>query len=93
MAGPEPDWASWNIDPKCEWRDALLHKEWKKIRQAVQLDPEPFQETDYMPNGRLIDLYQDRGWGLQVIVKMTSIELTPEKPEFPAGSWHVSISQ
>lgn len=46
-----------------------------------------------MPNGRLIDLYQNRGWGLQVIVKLTSIELTPEKPEFPAGSWHVSISQ
>lgn len=27
--------------------------------------------------------------GLQVIVKMASIELTPDKPEFPAGSWHV----
>lgn len=27
--------------------------------------------------------------GLQVIVKMASIELTPEKPEFPAGGWHI----
>lgn len=26
--------------------------------------------------------------GLQIIVKMASIELTPENPEFPAGSWH-----
>jgi hypothetical protein len=26
-----------------------------------------------------------------VIVKMASIELTPEKPEFSAGSWHVSF--
>ncbi|KAK7745088.1 hypothetical protein SLS53_003323 [Cytospora paraplurivora] len=27
--------------------------------------------------------------GLQVFVKMVSIELTPDKPEFPAGGWHV----
>ncbi|KAL1872039.1 hypothetical protein Daus18300_004408 [Diaporthe australafricana] len=27
--------------------------------------------------------------GLQIIVKMASIELTPEKPEFPEGGWHV----
>ncbi|KAK3311855.1 hypothetical protein B0H66DRAFT_584262 [Apodospora peruviana] len=27
--------------------------------------------------------------GLQVIVKMESIELTPDKPEFPAGGWHI----
>ncbi|KLO91927.1 Uncharacterized protein LW93_14823 [Fusarium fujikuroi] len=27
--------------------------------------------------------------GLQIIVKMASVELTPEKLEFPAGSWHV----
>ncbi|ROW11546.1 hypothetical protein VMCG_01299 [Cytospora schulzeri] len=26
---------------------------------------------------------------LQVIVKMASIELTPENPEFPAGGWHI----
>lgn len=30
-----------------------------------------------------------RDSGLQVIVKMASIELTPEKPDFPAGGWHV----
>lgn len=27
--------------------------------------------------------------GLQIIVKMVSVELTPEKPEYPAGTWHV----
>ncbi|KAF5652098.1 hypothetical protein F25303_3571 [Fusarium sp. NRRL 25303] len=27
--------------------------------------------------------------GLQIIVKIASIELTPEKPEFSAGSWHL----
>lgn len=27
--------------------------------------------------------------GLQVIVKLANIELTPEKPEYEGGSWHV----
>lgn len=27
--------------------------------------------------------------GLQIIVKLASIELTPEKPEFLAGGWHI----
>ncbi|KAJ0121097.1 hypothetical protein J7T55_008258 [Diaporthe amygdali] len=27
--------------------------------------------------------------GLQIIVKMASIELTPGKPEFPGGGWHI----
>ncbi|KAL3425436.1 hypothetical protein PVAG01_02227 [Phlyctema vagabunda] len=38
----------------------------------------------------LIDLrrdYQHRG--LQVIVKLATIELTPEKPAYEGGSWHV----
>ncbi|KAF2634557.1 hypothetical protein P280DRAFT_364462, partial [Massarina eburnea CBS 473.64] len=26
---------------------------------------------------------------LQIIFKMATIELTPEKPEFPTGGWHV----
>lgn len=27
--------------------------------------------------------------GIQVIVKLANIELTPEKPEYDGGSWHV----
>jgi len=27
--------------------------------------------------------------GLQVIVKLANIELTPEKPEYEGGTWHV----
>ncbi|MGW2182804.1 DUF4246 domain-containing protein [Streptomyces sp. NPDC001732] len=30
-----------------------------------------------------------RGRRLQVIVKLATIHLTPEKPEYPGGSWHV----
>lgn len=50
-----------------------------------EFDAELF-ETDPEHN---IDL---KGHRLQVIVKIGSIELTPEKPKFPAGSWHVEVS-
>lgn len=40
--------------------------------------------------GRLRRDFKDSG--LQIIVKMASIELTPDKPAFPAGGWHVSGS-
>ncbi|ETW06491.1 hypothetical protein H310_02734 [Aphanomyces invadans] len=30
-----------------------------------------------------------KGKNLQVIVKVASIELTPDKPRYPGGSWHV----
>lgn len=34
----------------------------------------------------LREVYHARG--VQIIIKMASIQLTPEKPEFPAGGWH-----
>lgn len=30
--------------------------------------------------------------GLQVIVKLASVELTPDKPEYEGGSWHLEVS-
>ncbi|KAG9027586.1 hypothetical protein FS837_004221, partial [Tulasnella sp. UAMH 9824] len=37
------------------------------------------RETTYSIQGRIV----------QVIVKLANIHLTPEKPEYPGGSWHV----
>jgi hypothetical protein len=38
----------------------------------------------------MVDLMRDQQeTGLQVIVKLANIELTPEKPEYDGGSWHV----
>lgn len=37
--------------------------------------------------GGLREKFKDSG--LQIIIKMASIELTPDKPEFPAGGWHI----
>ncbi|KAL5353163.1 hypothetical protein ACLOAV_001196 [Pseudogymnoascus australis] len=51
--------------------------------------PEPDNETevDYLCRESIRERFKDSG--LQVIVKMATIELTPEKPDFPMGGWHV----
>lgn len=74
-------------------------------RVVVQPDAEKFQlpsvrqhmEAEYLdPVTRglkeemKVNLKRDyRERGLQVIVKLANIELTPEKPEYEGGSWHI----
>ncbi|KAJ4015533.1 hypothetical protein NW752_006993 [Fusarium irregulare] len=60
---------------------------WRIIRSPVQPDPPRFKAWKYgiNPEESLRGRFKD----IQVIVKMASIELTPEKPSFPAGGWHV----
>ncbi|CAG9982962.1 unnamed protein product [Clonostachys byssicola] len=60
---------------------------WKMIRQPVQPQPLKFGAWKYGPSQG--ESLRERFDGLQIIVKMASIELTPEKPEFPVGGWHV----
>lgn len=69
--------------------DDETEKKWEYLREPVIPEPE-FEDIDYAPpeGKRLVEKYRDSG--LQIIVKMASIELTPEKPEFPIGGWHVS---
>ncbi|TVY13172.1 hypothetical protein LARI1_G009060 [Lachnellula arida] len=66
-------------------------KIWHEIRRPVQLQPDPFENIAdfYAPNekARLSEKFKNKG--LQIIVKMASIELTPEKSDFPVGGWHV----
>ncbi|GAK64262.1 uncharacterized protein PAN0_004d2474 [Moesziomyces antarcticus] len=49
------------------------------------------QKRDPMADGYYdVNLEQEfRNRGLQVIIKLASIELSPEKPEYAGGSWHV----
>ncbi|KAB8262911.1 hypothetical protein BDV32DRAFT_136325 [Aspergillus pseudonomiae] len=37
----------------------------------------------------IVNLHKFQETGLQIIVKLVNIELTPEKPEYHGGSWHV----
>lgn len=67
-------------------------KQWKWEQARKPKMPEPVAsklKVEYTPQegNRLIDRFSESG--LQVIVKIASIELTPEKPSFPAGGWHV----
>jgi hypothetical protein len=70
------------------WEEELARHKWEILRKPVIPEP-PVQDIDYAPQSRkrLVDRFRESG--LQVIVKIASIELTPEKPHFPQGSWHV----
>ena len=50
-------------------------------------EPEPCKPIDYTIQSSIRTSFAKRG--LQVIVKIASIELTPDSPEFPAGGWHI----
>ncbi|KAG5744564.1 hypothetical protein H9Q69_011576 [Fusarium xylarioides] len=60
---------------------------WEEIREPIQPEAPEFAAWDYgvKPGMSLRERFRD----LQVIVKMASIELTSDKPTFPAGGWHV----
>ncbi|KAH7144595.1 hypothetical protein B0J13DRAFT_595977 [Dactylonectria estremocensis] len=60
---------------------------WYKTREPVQPEAPKFEAWDYgvKPGASLREMFD----GLQIIVKMASIELGPGKPEFPPGGWHV----
>lgn len=69
-------------------QEGLLEAKWKIVRKP-RIMPIPFNDVSYapQPGKRLADRFRDTG--LQIIVKMASIELTPEKPDFPVGGWHI----
>ncbi|KAH7068434.1 hypothetical protein BKA63DRAFT_536755 [Paraphoma chrysanthemicola] len=74
-------------EPGDESQDINYYK-WKVLRKPKL--PEPSYTTiDYTPKDGERLVHRFRELGLQIIVKMASIELTPAKPEFPAGGWHV----
>lgn len=62
---------------------------WKRIRDPILPEPDDVTKVDYLCQESLRETFKTTG--LQIIVKMATIELTPEKPEFPVGGWHVSF--
>jgi hypothetical protein len=59
----------------------------KDTRKVVLPEPGGFRPLEEPP---LFDLRKDfAANGLQVIVKLANIQLTPEKPEYEGGTWHV----
>ncbi|MFD9457628.1 DUF4246 domain-containing protein [Streptomyces sp. NPDC059985] len=60
--------------------------EWWQNRSPVVPDAPAFTPPESPDASARVDL---RGRRLQVIVKLATIHLTPEKPEYAGGSWHV----
>ncbi|MFI8371613.1 DUF4246 domain-containing protein [Streptomyces sp. NPDC085466] len=66
------------------WVEA--HEAWWETRRPVIPDAPDFTPPEVPDASARVDL---RGRRLQVIVKLATIHLTPDKPEYAGGSWHV----
>ncbi|MFE6828495.1 DUF4246 domain-containing protein [Streptomyces sp. NPDC057690] len=60
--------------------------DWWENRRPVIPDAPAFAAPELPDDSARVDL---RGRRLQVIVKLATIHLTPDKPEYSGGSWHV----
>ncbi|WP_142270580.1 DUF4246 domain-containing protein [Streptomyces sp. SLBN-115] len=60
--------------------------DWWENRRPVIPDAPAFAPPELPDASARVDL---RGRRLQVIVKLATIHLTPDKPEYSGGSWHV----
>ncbi|WP_372346811.1 DUF4246 domain-containing protein [Streptomyces sp. KL116D] len=65
---------------------ATAYDAWRENRHPVVPDAPAFIAPELPDDSARIDL---RGRRPQVIAKLATIHLTPERPEYPGGSWHV----
>ncbi|KAF4336091.1 hypothetical protein FBEOM_10027 [Fusarium beomiforme] len=70
-------------------RERLNGQWWSEIHK-IQC-PEPLEDTTYPLDASHIkrEGFFNQASQIQVIVKMANIHLTPEKPTYDGGSWHV----
>ncbi|MFF1508683.1 DUF4246 domain-containing protein [Streptomyces sp. NPDC058326] len=85
----EPEESSYSDD--AAYREALrawgaAQDDWWENRRPVIPDAPAFTPPELPDASGRVDL---RGRRLQVIVKLATIHLTPDKPEYAGGSWHV----
>ncbi|KAF1809915.1 hypothetical protein P152DRAFT_383276, partial [Eremomyces bilateralis CBS 781.70] len=83
-------------EPDEEDRDAYYdyREEWMRNNRILAYpEPETYDEDlkhfAANPPPPAVDLRKQIPNGVQVIVKLANIHLTPEKPEYEGGSWHV----
>lgn len=88
IKGPREEWPQQG--PSEDYDDFWQRrKEWFRATRKLVL-PEPkdiFEPLQPPPSFSLKEKFGNRG--LQVIVKLANIQLTPEKQEYHGGSWHV----
>ncbi|KAF8061710.1 hypothetical protein FPV67DRAFT_1609365 [Lyophyllum atratum] len=95
----DPDPESWDEteilqqgdnEDEHDYNDRL--RDWyEEIRVVIQPEPGPFEPPPINDDpAKSVDIWRDyANQGLQVIVKLSNIHLTPEQPEYEGGSWHV----
>ena len=60
---------------------------YEDTRIVIRPEPGVFEPQENPPKLDLREKYGKRG--LQVIVKLANVELTPDKPDYEGGTWHV----
>lgn len=88
----------WKKNPDLEM---ALYDKWERVRITEHPEPDlskfdawaaskPYSTAHHKPaelRGGIENAFREDG--LQVIVKLSSIELRPEKPDYTGGSWHL----
>ncbi|KAK2462935.1 hypothetical protein APHAL10511_005133 [Amanita phalloides] len=78
-----------DADQNSDWEEEDNDEDEEKNIHYTQPEPGTFN-PDVTVNNDAVDLWSEHGQtGLQVIVKLANIHLTPNKPEYEGGSWHV----
>nr|VWO98931.1 Kinesin motor protein [Ganoderma boninense] len=86
---PEPDWdddLESDSDPDSEPYAAKVEEWEQKTRWPEVPDPAPFVPPNLPADDKWVRL---GGTRIQVVVKLANIVLTPEKPRYEGGTWHV----
>ncbi|MCO5573504.1 hypothetical protein L7F22_027275 [Adiantum nelumboides] len=68
-----------------EDEDEIEERHWHSVRTFIPPEVSPFEAPDY-DNVKWVKLHDKT---IQIIFKLASVELTPEKPEYEGGVWHV----
>lgn len=66
----------------------LSYEEWKSYRRPSGSEEGSSPRRDYH-GVHLENEFEKQG--LQIIVKLASVELSPEKPEYEGGNWHLEV--
>ncbi|CAI5503202.1 unnamed protein product [Closterium sp. Naga37s-1] len=77
----------WKGEREYDKDDDDDYHQWLVDRQPKQPDtPAEFSPPQPPSPGHVVDL---KGRRLQVVVKVASIQLIPDSPKYPGGTWHV----
>lgn len=85
---PEPEM---ELSETHEAYEARIEAYWAWIKRTRKVIlPEPPEKFKPLPQPNSFSLKESYGKKpLQIIVKLANIELTPERPEYEGGTWHV----